>query len=496
VTPLQYANEYAAAGVAPLPCLPLSKVTAVDSLPFHTVAPTTEEIEALFGCSDRLNVAALCGVPSGNLLGIDAESPKAFEIALEQLDRAGFADTWIDQTPRGGRIWLRTPVPVQSQKGKDIEALGQGKYGLTYPSHFGVKEYRRLHHPPSILKVPSLEALGDALPWLKPKEAVIPTHKRVPRLAANLLRGRGVRNSKYTTRSEAEQAIIASLYAKGFDFIEVLALFRKYPAAGKFSAMRESLATAYLRSSYEFARKFHEEESPESNVRKAARDALLWASATPWPGKTGSTDRAVFCAHASLSYQSSREDYGASARDIAEHAGCQRVTAQRSTHRLRRDGLIELTKPYTFSWSNRYAITLPDEKGHSLHHSLTRSVEGVDQRVSFLLPDAFRHRGLGRPAFEVFEAIAIPTSAKDIADKTGRHIRTVRRALNRLKAFDCAQRSGRLWSRAENPPDFEAIAKTVGTHGARHKQQHKHSMERLRRQVMGRVYREDRKRPA
>jgi DNA-binding transcriptional regulator YhcF (GntR family) len=382
-------------------------------------------------------------------------------------------------------------VPVQSQKGKEIEALGQGKYGLTYPSHFGVKEYRRLHHPPSILTVPSLEALGEALPWLKPKEAVIPSHKRMPRLAARLLRGKGV--SSYETRSEAEQAIIASLYAKDFDFIEILALFRKYPAAGKFSSMRESLAVAYLRSSYEFARQFHEEESPESAKRKAARDALIWAVSTPWPGKTGSTDRAVFCAHASLSYQSGREDYGASARDLAEHAGCQRVTAQRATHRLRNDGLIELTRRSTYSWSNRYAITLPDEKRRSLHHSVTRSVEGVVQSSSFLLPDAFRWRGLGRAAFEVFETLSDPSSAKELAQKTGRHVQTIRGALEKLARFDCVEKRGRLWIRAEKPPDFKVVAEAVGTHGALNRQRHKHSMERLRRQVMGRVYREDKK---
>src|SRR5690242_14415357 len=189
----QIADEYALADAAPLPGLPYSKVSACEWTDFQTIPPTAEERAAMFSVSDHLNIALLCGTPSKNLFGVDCETRRSFEDTLEQLDRFGIADSWIDETPRGGRIWLRSPVPLQSQKGKDIEILGQKKYGLTFPSRFGTAQYRRINHPQSILEIPSLEVLHQALPWFTPTEAtIVAPDKRIPRKAKRLLRGKGV----------------------------------------------------------------------------------------------------------------------------------------------------------------------------------------------------------------------------------------------------------------------------------------------------------------
>jgi hypothetical protein len=56
------------------------------------------------------------------------------------------------------------------------------------------------------------------------------------------------------SRSEAEQSLITSLINAGHDFASVLALFMRYPCAGKFSELRvesEKKAESWLRHSYD-----------------------------------------------------------------------------------------------------------------------------------------------------------------------------------------------------------------------------------------------------
>lgn len=487
-TPLQFAEEYRAAGIAPLVALPYSKVCPLDWKDYQIVGPTDEELEAMFAGSNDLNVALICGTPSGNLCGVDCETPKTFEEALDGLDRVRLADTWIDKTPRGGRVWLRSPVPLKSQKGKDIELLGAFKYGLTYPSRFGDKQYTRLHHPPSILPIPSLDLLREALPWLTPTEAPALPQKRLPRTARRLLNGRGI--ERYDSRSEAEQAIVSSLFNRGFEFAEVLALFRNSKATGRLAEMAEADAIRHLRMMFNKAREFFQKESP---YRTSARNALFWAVSKPWPGKTGSIDRAVFSAHASLAFISGKADYGASTRDLAEHAACERSTAQRATRRLRASGLIELTKPYTYLFANRYALTVSTEKGNSLHHSTNTICVGVGQSVPFsesALHDAFRRKALGRTSGEVLSTLNAPMSAIEIAEQSGRHVKTIRLTLKKLRAFGFVKKRGKLWAKTEPPPDLNEIAQFFETAGAGARQKRQHKKERLGRKVMAGIYKQ------
>lgn len=487
-TPLQYAEEYWAAGTAPIVALPYSKVCPLEWGDYQAIGPTRDELHAMFSCSDNLNVGLICGAPSGNLCGVDCETQDKFEETLEQLDRVGLADTWIDKTPRGGRVWLRSPVPLNSQKGKDIELLGALKYGLTYPSRFGEKQYTRLHHPPSILAIPSLDLLREALPWLTPTEAPALPRKRLPRLARRLLRGNGI--DRYGSRSEAEQAIVSSLFNRGFLFDEVLALFRNSKATGRFSEMPADEAIRHVRLMFNEARSYSQKESPH---RTAARNALLWAASTSWRGRTGSIDRAVFSAHASLAFISGKADYGAASRDLAEHAACERSTAQRATRRLRASGLIELTKPHTYLFANRYALTLSTEKGNSLHHSTTTTCVGVGQSVSFsesALHDAFRRKALGRSSGEVLSTLNSPLSAIEIAERSGRHVKTIRLTLKKLRAFGFVKKRGKLWAKTEPLPDLNEIAQFFETAGAGARQKRRHKKERLGRKVMAGIYKQ------
>ena len=127
-----------------------------------------------------------------------------------------------------------------------------------------------------------------------------------------------------------------------------------------------------------------------------------------WPGKTGSADRAVYIAHTGLAYRSGKGTYHASARELAELAGCGRVTAARATKRLVSKGLIERTQIAAFAFAAKYQLVKKTNIDPLPHNGLI----GVVQTSSFLLPEAFRQRGLGRSAYEVLNALGTAAESK------------------------------------------------------------------------------------
>ena len=76
------------------------------------------------------SIGVVCGAASQNLAVIDAETTLAFETQLRRCELAGIADTWIDETFRGGHILTRLPTAVKpkSFKSEGFEVRGQGQY--------------------------------------------------------------------------------------------------------------------------------------------------------------------------------------------------------------------------------------------------------------------------------------------------------------------------------------------------------------------------------
>lgn len=262
----------------------------------------------------------------------------------------------------------------------------------------------------------------------------------------------------------------------------MLAIFESYPAAGKFREIETTqgaiAGTSWLRTCYDSARNWCATDSP---ARRHARTTQVLAEAAPWPGRTGSADRAVFLAHLNVAHRSGREVYHASSQDLAEIAGCARLTASKACRRLRAAGHLDLVTPASFPYANRYR--LPEKtKFDPLPHMV---LYGMDRTSSFLLPDAFRQGGLGRSAFEILKGLEGGSlRAKELAVKTGRHVQTVRKSLKRLQEFGYARKShGKWWGLAIEKIDLLELAKIVGTSGARRKQREQHKAERLRRTI-------------
>lgn len=513
------AADYADHGLTVFPALPGEKRAAIHWKPFQVEPPSSRERDAMFAFDSNLNIAVACGSASGNLAMIDAETQRAFEDQLERCDRAGIADTWIDRSPSGGgHIWLLTPVPVESRgKIDDVEVLAQKKYGLVPPSiavsktDGSLKPYQFVHQPPQILRVESLEQLH----WLNLTPATLNTGFRAyPRKAQALLAGEHL--DHYDTRSDVEQAIVTVLVNDGFSFPDIVSAFRSKPAAGKFSEIerREGTARAekWLHTCYQKARFWCASESP---ARRNASQMLAFANSIPWPGRTGSTDRAVFVAHIGIAYQSGRPTYHASSRDLAERAGCGRITASKASRRLKIDGFIQQIAPSAHVFAARYRLpdysvlmsksdaqrekvakreivcVLPigqtkNPKQTNIEPFPTYIREGVVERSSVFLPEAFRHRGLGRAAFEVLQALADgEQTVTEISIKTGRHVQTVRKVLTTLRRYKLAAKTGpKRWSGlALHDIDQEALTKAVGMKGAAKAQQEQHRADRRRHEI-------------
>lgn len=473
------ALEYFRQGLASIPVPHGTKATDVPWRSYQSQAPSEDELTMMFADREGDNIAIICGEASGNLAVIDAETKPAFGRIIDEIERSDI-DTWIVETARGGHIYLRTPLAVRPLKSTDFELRGQGQYVLAPPSiHPSGVTYTFLNKPAEIWRSSSM----DVLEWLPLKPALT---RRIPRSALRLLRGAP---HTYASASEAEQAIITILVNAGFGFEEILRLFCRLPAAGKFAKLRQEdppNATRWLNLGFEKARVFCSRESP---ARRRTREALDWAANRPWPGRKGSVDRAVFIAHATLAWRAGHDPYQASSRELAENAGCQKLTASRATNRLVRTGMIERKSSSTSTSAPWYSLKsrLTEREHVDTFPHLNYVGECINDSPA-PMPDAFREMGLGRSGFEIWTALHKRSmTAIELAAQTGRHIKTVRKTLRRMESISrwrgdevlsLVVRDGIHWKPVENV-DLDAIARTLGTYGAREKQELRHREQRL-----------------
>lgn len=526
LNPLQaVAQGYAADGLSLISVLPGRKDPALDEWKtFQFEAPSDRQRNAMFS-APGLNIAVVCGSVSGNYMEIDAETPQSFDLQYELLHRAGLTGTRIVRGPSGGgHFAFRLPYPVRTRgKVADVEILSEGRISLLPPSIAASKTDGALYpyqfaNQAQILSVESV----DQFHWLNLEPASLQTQFRAfPRKAQRLLKGEWNRQ-RYASRSEVEQAIIASLVGAAFSFESIVSAFRRYPAAGKFASINQAdshAALEWLRLSWNKARDFCANTSP---ARNNALELFNYAQSIPWRTRTGSSMRAVFIAHCGLSYRSGRRTYHASVRDVAELSGCDKSTASAATRRLCASNALRLVQRNAYTFACKYELplfadidtsTFTKEKKYQKEkiecgfqsntlkpadpenrrifgHSINQVCVGVSAVPSFLTPEAFRRRGLGLTSFEVLQALhAGPLSAPQIAAVTGRHVQTVRAALvYKLKPRGLVAKTGKLWrGRALEDIDLDELARKVSIKGAAAAQKDRHKADRLRHKIRLRV---------
>jgi hypothetical protein len=481
------AQDYAAHG---LTCIPaIDKIPAIKVEPWLVQPPSDYMRNAMFS-EPGLNIAVICGAASGGFFQIDCETEREFDRQYELCHQAGISGTWIDRTPsKGGHLWFRLPYAVKTRGLKnDVEVLAQGRITIAPPSvahskiDGSLQPYTFAQRTPQILTLES----SDQVHWLNlEKVSLSTTWRALPRKARKLLDGKDV--DRYETRSEAEMAIVVCMVNAGFIYEDIRHHFQNNPAAGHYASLQYSdknHAEAYLRHTYNEARTWCANVSP---ARRNALELLKHAQSMPWHGRSGSSMRAVFIAHCGLSYRSGGPTYHASARDLAEWAGCDKTTAATATRRLLASKVINPVQESSFTFAGRYS--LPDarslEKQTNSRTLTNKACEGVSVFRLFLLPEAFRPRGLGRSAYEVLQALgAGPLTAPQLAANTGRNVKTVRDALKRLKKHGLVAKTGKYWrGRAIEDIDEDQLTRAACMRGAASAQKERHTADRLRRKI-------------
>ena len=323
--------------------------------------------------------------------------------------------------------------------------------------------------------------IDDVLPLINNKNVQQTPTNRIPRRTFLMLKGEEL--DGYKTRSHAEQAIMVGLINAEFGFIEIVPIFQKYEAAGKYQQLlikNSKQAQHYLETTYKNALDFATQN--ESTARQTSYRAMVWAENRAWSGRSGSVDRAVFTAHAHIAHRSGKFQYAASSRELAELSGYGRDATLRATYRLISNNMLNLVKKSTTTLSNVYSLRIVEQIA-----TLPIKEDVRECRILFQ-HDAFRHGGgLGKSALEVYEKLLIKSeTVKDLADMTGRHPKTVGRVLKQMseKLIDIrtggivsmVQNTGKKWKAIE--VDLDQIAAIVGTAGTLEAQKKKHNQER------------------
>lgn len=434
------------------------------------------------------------GIRGGGLASvavIDCDQPQTFENIAIWLAGLGYqiGDYPIVKTASGEGRHIYTSFggnlagdwrTLHTDIGKGEFRYGTGAVIAAPPSKVNDGTYELISG--NFANLPSL-ALVDVLPILGNQENnATPTRPKPSRKAMALLHGKGL--DAYHSRSEAEQALLASLANKGFEFADVLDLFNLYPCAGKYQELKAKnarKAERWLQHSFGEAAEWV--KNHESNARQTVEAAIAWAEARAWPGRTGAVDRLIFLAHMQIAYQAGRLTWAAACRTLAEQMGVSHMTATRATHRLYKTGLIELDKPAIVDCANLYRLgTGLDKELHSPTSPSVRKCNSLSANH-----DVFRYSGLGKSASEIWQALqGTPATIEELAEITGRQTKTIIRALKRMaKLVDpltgevlpmVTSDDGKTWRAL--PADLDQIAHAIGTAGIGQRQKELHAKER------------------
>lgn len=489
----QAVKEYQEMGLDPIPLRPLSKS------PLRKNWPLIEPNLQWNNAPKESNLGLRCGgAEAFCVLDSDDKNQPTWPHLVIFLWGLGFEPNSypVIVTPHRGRhayFAMEGTMPgnirlFRPDFGSGEFRFGNGAFVAAPPSFLVDGDYKlesgNLAYRPRLRAADLLPILGESLE--KPIEQNF-SRRNISRDMIGLLKGKHI--DRYKSRSEAEQAILTNLVSCGYPFDEVLSLFLKYPAAGKFKEMWKDdprKAEKWLETSFQKALGYI--STHQSQVLKQLLNQLAWVKNQAWPGRTGSSDRAVYLAHLNISLNTYKFTYSASSRELAEKSGVTRPTVEKANHRLIQQGLIELTQKWAELQSAEYQLIL-----HPLS-TLSQGIDRVDKGCNITAHDAFRYKGLGKSAGEIYAALLEkPMTKKELALQTGRNYITVHRALLRMtmledpftrEAYPMVSRQGTHWHALN--VDLDRVAQMVRTSGslARQKKQHRREREIHRRTMM------------
>lgn len=491
-------DEYQQLGIETIPLIPNSKRPLVEA---WQRKPTAEQWR-------NAPTDANIGIRhNGFILNIDADNKKVsstFDHVMAGLHGLGITSTPIVQTASGiGRgVYLRcddAPRDIVSRNLSSEVGAGELRVGIGAMS---VLPYSQVNGATYKL----IDGDWRAMPvvqwrdfvWLLPQQRLITSsdvlpvrliYRYAPRGTAELFAQianaeRGAKVGKYSSRSEAEAAIVARLILNGWDFAQIRAEFKRR-ACGHFADMKRH-ADQYLKTTYSNALG----GIMAADAREAIAVDYAAADSGQWIGRTGNSDRAAYMAVLSECYRAGAVETSASVRELSEHAAIAKDTVTKALKRLIDYGLIERAQPATQDgtiaavWrlgcaplptgENRTRVTI--EKLSDNRHPVVTSV-----RLSPVceIAELSSRAALGKSAVTIYrhldelEAVSI----SELARRTGRARSTVRAALLRLESHSlAAQTADDEWLRGTN--DLVTVAAELDCSGLADRRRSKHSFER------------------
>lgn len=551
------AEDLSSHGCTLIPLWPRSKKPTSKYGLWFTTPQMPAEREAMFPSNYRGNIGVLCGQPSGNLVALDAETPEIFAQLLVGLSELGIV-TWTVRSKRGGHVWVRTDKTIYSHTPiRPLEVRSQGKYvaappsrhptGIRYAWHYrpasgiaciDVDTLAQLVNRPLVARgtppitpeyllsdqpiagtaqlgsngrlpgIPPAASIEDIINAMSPDARGLLLADRATvekwvrkRVEARRLRAAAGKRAEdeldRDSRSEMTQSLLCSMALAGADFEQALAMFTKFPTDGRFQEMEREQSgkgLRWLQRSWATAIAWLTQHSETPR----AWQLHSWALATPWPGRTGAYDQAVFVAHMRCMAHQGRQPWSASVRTLAEMAACSRPCAMRANVRLQANHLITLAQHATLTGAAMYRLGegIPDSGGacggvDSLttpHCGATHMKNGqiIDMRLRTCMDDAFRRRALGQSGYAVLAALRQgPATIAGLSRATGRARSTVKAKLERLCKAGIVEPVGDdLWETVAGVDMAEAldyIAQKHGTAGAGERQRAIHAAERAAR---------------
>jgi len=277
--------------------------------------------------------------------------------------------------------------------------------------------------------------------------------------------------------------LVTILIKAGYGFDDIMQTFLENPCAGKFQELFDddpARAIRWLRRTYDNA--LHNLIQHATDAGEYARICIAWAASTPWPGRTGTSDRKTYLAHAAICAETGKQIYYASCRELAERSGIGTMTASRATKRLIRAKLVQTAGRPAFEAAIEYELLpIPQERA---------SCSDTAEATAILAHDLFRFHGLGSSAGEVWMVLMRETGkgwrVTELAQTTGRSRSTVKRALERMEliinrctgeVFSIVERRGDIWY-ALPDADLDRMADLLGTAGAGERQRRKNDYDR------------------
>jgi hypothetical protein len=438
------------------------------------------------------------------------KNPETFQNVTRWLDTLGYRDGSypVIATPSGvGRhiyvnlsgALLGNWQVMNSAIGTGEFRYGAGAYVGTFPSMTEGGGYSLISG--DIAHLPALD-LHDIRTLIDPDKATETPRKVImsagQRAMAN---GQGIERYKHD-RSAAECGLVLSLINSGFAYMDIKRVFDKYPCFGHYAEHKAQSQQEGERWLYRTYRAALEYSNQESDTRKILAQLQDLARVAAWKH---ASDRNIFISLAGIGFKAGRFTVAAGLRDLALSAGVSLRTASAGTSRLIGQGIITKEAEAKAVFAAVYAIqpdkallTLTagmDKPEHFLQTPCEEVFTFVPDMETIAQHDAFRNgkNRLGRRAGQIYQLLTrAPMTEQQLADATGAHIKTIRRALSDYgnnkpslvhvtdhktgEVIQMVTCKDGLWKAAR--VDLDLISAIMGTYGATGKQRLQYERER------------------